>query len=84
MNYCDSLKRDVSLTNETKLDKIVNEWISSETTDVKWRMVFKTLQSLGRTKMLKKAVEYLENPDICSKYIPKNDFAPTPNSIFFF
>ena len=47
-NYRGTLKRDVSLSDETKFDKIVNEWISSETTDVKWRIVLKTLQSLGK------------------------------------
>ena len=78
MNYCDSLKRDVSLTDETKLDKIVNEWISSETIDVKWRIVFKTLQSLGRKNMLRKAVVYLEKPEIYSKYIAMKDFTPSP------
>ena len=82
MNYRDSLKRDVSLTDETKLDKIVNEWISRETTDVKWRIVFKTLQSLGRKNVLKKAVAFLEKPEIYSKYIAMKDFTPLPNFDF--
>ena len=51
----------MSLTDETKLDKIINEWISSETNR---RKVFKTLQSLGRKNMLKNAVVYLEKPEI--------------------
>ena len=75
------MKRDVS-SDETKLDKIVNEWISSETTDVKWRIVFKTLQSLGKKKLLRNAVTYLEKPDIYSKYIAMNDFTPLPSFAF--
>ena len=82
MNHRDTLKRDVSLTDETKLDKIVNEWISRETTDVKWRIIFKTLQSLGRKNLLKKAVAFLEKPEIYSKYIAVNDFTPLPDLDF--
>ena len=80
-NYRDTLKRDVS-SDETKLDKIVNEWISSETTDVKWRIVFKTLKSLGKKKLIRNAVTYLEKPDIYSKYIAMNDFTPLPSFDF--
>ena len=81
-NYRDTLKTDVSLSDKTKLDKIVNEWISSETTDVKWRIVFKTLQSLGRKDLMRNAVTYLQKPEIYSKYITMNDFTPLPNFDF--
>ena len=70
------------MTDETRLVEIVNKWIFSETTDVKWSIVIKTLQSLERKDLIRNAVTYLQKPDIYSKYIAMNDFTPLPNFDF--
>ena len=77
-DFRDSLTRD-SLSNEAKLDKILNAWINGETADVTWRTILKALQALDRRDVSKKTLDYLQRPEIYSKYIKKKDFTPCPD-----
>ena len=43
-DFRDSLTRE-SLSNEAKLDKILNAWINGETADVTWRTILEALEA---------------------------------------
>ena len=75
----DSLKKDMSLSDEAKLEKVLNAWINGETAGVTWRTVLEALEALGRRDIIRKTLDYLEKPAIYSKYIEKKDFIPCPD-----
>ena len=78
LNIREGLKKDMSLSNEAKLEKILNEWIKFETSDVTWKTILKALDALRRRDIVREALNYLERPAIYSKYIKKDDFTPCP------
>ena len=75
----ESLKKDMSLSDEAKLEKILNDWIKFETADVTWKTILKALQALRRKDIIRVTLKYLERPAIYSKYIRKDDFIPCPD-----
>ena len=79
LNVREGLKKDMSLSDEAKLEKILNEWIKFETSDVTWKTILKVLQALRRRDIVREALKYLERPAIYSKYIKKDDFTPCPD-----
>ena len=79
LNVREGLKKDLSLSDEAKLEKIHNEWIKFETSDVTWKSILKVLQALRRRDIVREALKYLERPVIYSKYIKKDDFTPCPD-----
>ena len=79
LNVREGLKKDMSLSDEAKLEKILNEWIKFETSDVTWKCILKVLQALRRRDIVREALNYLERPAIHSKYIKKDDFTPCPD-----
>ena len=78
-DVCESLKRDMSLSDEAKLRQILNDWIKFETADVTWKTILKALQALRRKDIIREILKYLEKPAIYSKYIKKDDFIPCPD-----
>ena len=76
-NDRETLKRDISLSDDSKLNNIINEWIHNETTDVTWRVIIKSLKALHRKDLIK-VIRYLENPTTYEKYILKDDFRFCP------
>ena len=75
----DSLKRDTSLSDEARLEKILDAWINGEKASVTWRTILEALEALGRRDIIRKTLDYLERPAIYSKYIEKKDFIPCPD-----
>ena len=73
-NDRETLKRDISLSDDSKLNNIINKWIQKETTDVTWRVIIKSLETLHRKDLIKEVIRYLENPTTYEKYILKDDF----------
>ena len=78
MNVRDTLRRDISLTDTDKLERILNEWSQSETKPVTWRIVLEALKSLQRQDLIRKVIAYLEQPDNHQRYISMNNFSPHP------
>ena len=52
MNYRDTLHKDIGLSDNQKLERILNKWSQSETKAVTWRIMLETLQSLHKDKTL--------------------------------
>ena len=75
MNFRDTLRRDISLTDTDKLERILNEWSQSETKPVTWRIVLEALKSLQRQDLIRKVIAYLEKPDNHQRYISMNNFS---------
>ena len=76
LNVREGFKKDMNLSDEAKLEKILNEWIKCETSHVTWKTILKALQALRRRDIVREALNYLESPAIYSKYIKKDDFTP--------
>ena len=79
LNVREGLRKDISLSDDAKLEKILNEWIKFETVDVTWETILKALQALRRKDIMRETLQYLGRPDIYSKYIKKDDFTPVPD-----
>ena len=75
-NYRATLKRNVSLSDEDRLESVLSKWIGKETKAVKWRVVLEALNALERKDIIKKVIMYLEKPETYRKYISMNDFSP--------
>ena len=68
------IRNDLSLSFETKLELSLQKWIESESSDVTWDMIIKTLEKLNMKKTAKHVKGYLQHPDIYKKYSEKIDF----------
>ena len=75
MNDRDTLRRDISLTDTEKLERILNEWRRSETKPVTWRTMLIALKSLGRQDLIRKVIDYLQKPENYRKYISMNNYS---------
>ena len=70
------LKRNISLSDEDRLESVLAKWIMNETTSVKWRVVLEALKMLQRKDIARKVIKYLEKSKTYSKYISKDNFSP--------
>ena len=74
MNYRDTLRMDIVLSDNQKLERILNKWSQSETKPVTWRTMLEALQSLQRQDLIRKVIAYLEKPENYQKYISMNNY----------
>ena len=70
------LKRNISLSDEDRLESVLAKWIMNETTSVKWRVVLEALKVLQRKDIARKVIKYLEKSESYNKYISKDNFSP--------
>ena len=77
-NDRDSLRTNINLSDEDRLESVLSKWIRTETTTVKWRVVLEALNALKRKDIIKKVITYLEKPETYRKYISMRDFFPCP------
>ena len=70
------LRRDGRMTDRDRLEYVITNWIENETEDVKWKVILKALQKLRRRDLIKRVIEYLEEPQIHRKYISMVDYSP--------
>ena len=75
MSFRESLRRE-NLHDETKLEKVLIEWIGNETSHVTWEVIITALKACRRKDIAKKIMKYLEEHDTYDKYIKLDDFAP--------
>ena len=79
LNDRKSLQGDARQTVEDKLEFVLSKWIQNETKEVKWKVILKALEVLKRKDLKKKVIEYLETPEIYTKYFSMKDFYPCPS-----
>ena len=75
MNDRETLRRDISLTDNQKLERILNKWSQSETKPVTWRTVLRALDSLQRQDLIRNVIDYMEKPENYQKYISMNNYS---------
>ena len=68
VNYRDELRRDSSLSNDDRLEKVLCKWSESECSEVSWDTILKMLKELEFIKMAKEVKEYLHSPEAIQEY----------------
>ena len=74
MNYRDTLRMDIVLSDNQKLERIFNKWSQSETKPVIWRTMLEALKSLQRQDLIRKVIAFLEKPENYQKYISMSNY----------
>ena len=73
--FRDRIRNDLRSSFETKLELSLQEWIESESSDVTWDMIIKTLtKKLNMKRTAREVQGYLQHPDVYKKYSQKIDF----------
>ena len=72
----ESLLQVTNLTNDGKLEKILDIWISSQTSEVTWKMIIDMLMGFEKRNIASEVAKYLDKQHIYEKYIQQDDFAP--------
>ena len=76
INDLETLRRDMRMAHENKLERILTNWIQTESKDVTWKVLLAALKALGRKDVIKEVLNFLEEPETYQKYILKDDFSP--------
>ena len=76
LNDRDTLRRDVSLSDNSRLEKVLAIWVQQEKKEVKWVVVLDALKALQRNDLIRKVIRFLEEPETYSKYSAMDDFSP--------
>ena len=74
LNTRDNLMKNPMLAANGRLEKMLDEWNSSEPSDVMWETILKVLVDCGKRNIARDVEEYLEKPEVYEKYIKKRDF----------
>ena len=72
----ESLLQVTNLTNDGKLEKILDIWISSQTSDVTWKTIIDMLMGFEKRNIASEVAKYLDKQHIYEKYIQQDDYAP--------
>ena len=70
------LRRNISMADDDRLERILTKWIQTESKDVTWKVLLLALKALGKKDVMKKVILFLEEPETYQKYILKDDFSP--------
>ena len=76
LNDRQTLMRDVSLSNNNRLESVLVIWVQQEKKDVKWVVILEALKALQRNDLVRKVIKFLEEPETYSKYNVMDDFSP--------
>ena len=76
LNDRQTLMRDVSLSNNNRLESVLVIWVQQEKKDVKWVVILEALKALQRKDLVRKVIKFLEEPETYSKYNVMDDFSP--------
>ena len=76
LDYRQTLRKDISLSNKDRLEFVLTHWIGNETKEVKWKVILEALKELKRKDIINKVINYLENQETYTKYISKKNFIP--------
>ena len=76
LNDREMFRRDISLSDNNRLEYVLTNWIGNETKEVKWKVILDALKALKRKDIINKVIDYLENQETHTKYISKKNFSP--------
>ena len=69
VEFRDELRKNISLSNDDRLEKVLCKWSESECSEVSWDRIIKVLKELDYNSMAKDVKDYLlHNPEAVSKY----------------
>ena len=71
-----SLLQNASISNDAKLEKILDVWISSQPSDVTWKTIIDVLIAFEKRNVAAEVARFLDKQDIYEKYIQQDDFVP--------
>ena len=71
-----SLLQVNDLSNDGKLEKMLDIWISSQTSDVTWKTIIDMLMGFEKRNIASEVAKYLDKQHIYEKYIQQDDYAP--------
>ena len=76
LNERNSILQVTYLSNDGKLERILDTWISSQTSDVTWKTIIDMLTGFEKKNVASDVAKYLDKQHIYEKYIQQDDFAP--------
>ena len=60
LNDRESLRRNISLSDDSRLEYVLTNWIGNETKDVKWKVILEAVKALKRKDLMKKMINYFD------------------------
>ena len=60
-NDRESLRKNISLSDDSRLENVLTNWIGNETKDVKWRVILEAVKALKRKDLIKKMINHLKH-----------------------
>ena len=78
LNDRNTLRNDRTLSDNDRLEYVLNSWIGNETKEVKWKVIVDALKACKRKDLVRQVIMYLEKPETYMKYISMHDFFPCP------
>ena len=71
-----SVRQDIQLGNDGKLDQILQTWNEAQSSDVTWEKIIEVLESMKLKKTASEVKQFLKEPNIIKKYNKAPDFKP--------
>ena len=71
-----SLLHETKLSDKGKLEKIIDLWISSQTTDVTWKKLLEMLIAFEKKKIASTVTDFLNTQETYDKYAGRSDYQP--------
>ena len=71
-----SLLQNTAISNDEKLERILDVWISSQPSDVTWKVILDMLIAFEKKNIASEVARFLDKQHIYDKYIQQDDFAP--------
>ena len=71
-----SLLKNASISNDSKLEEILDVWICSQPSDVTWKKIIDVLIAFEKKNVASEVARFLDKQHIYEKYIQQDDFAP--------
>ena len=71
-----SLLQVTNMSNDGKLERILDIWISSQPSDVTWKMIIDMLIAFEKKNIASEVARFLDKQHIYEKYIQQDDFVP--------
>ena len=69
-----SLLQVTNISNDGKLEKILDVWISSQPSDVTWKTILDMLIAFEKKNIASEVARFLDKQHIYEKYIQQDDF----------
>ena len=69
-----SLLKNASISNDSKLEEILDVWICSQPSDVTWKRIIDVLIAFEKKNVASEVEKFLDKQRIYEKYIQQDDF----------